>query len=143
MRVKRTSTLQVGPTLREKNEHKIQPETAREEMRRELVAASRHIQDFGTEGLDDAVEHVARNLADDIDAMVLDYPGRGQYLAPVERRADLSANAPQGSICLTIATGEIFVRTGQQWVLYNGGEQEQNRFLRANESGETGPDSSS
>jgi len=78
---------------------------------------------------------MAQQMADDIDAMVLDYPARGQYLAPVERRVDLSADAPQGSICLTIATGEIFVRTGQLWVLYNGGEQGPDRFLHRNESG--------
>ena len=133
--MKRTSTLQVGPILREKNEHKVKPETPHEKARRELLAAARSIPDFSTEGLEGAVSEMAHQMANDIDAMVLDYPGRGQYLAPVEGRADLLANAPQGSICLTVATGEIFVRTGQQWVLYNGGEQGSARFLRADESG--------
>jgi hypothetical protein len=72
--------------------------------------------------LDDAVEHVAQRVADDIDAMTLrSFAQPGVYIEPVANQESLSIGAEEGSICLTIETGEIFVRTGQAWVLLNVG----------------------
>lgn len=114
--MKRTSTLQVGPVLREENEHKLKRETLNEEASRELLAAARQMPDGSLE-------------------MMLQAFQPGHYLAPVERQEDLSADAPEGSLCFAISTGQIFARTGQAWVLYNEELQGPTRVLRADESG--------
>jgi hypothetical protein len=74
---------------------------------------------------------------DDLDEMVVQsFDGQAgpRYIAPVEHRENL-VDAPQGSMCMVIETGEIFVRTGQAWVLYNVEAEGPTRFLRADESG--------
>ena len=136
MRVKRTSTLQVGPILREENDHKVKRETLHEEASRELA----------TSQIDEAVVQMAGRMAEDIEEMVVrsfeeDPSVIPRYIAPVAHRDNLRANAPAGSMCITTDTGEIFVHTGGQWVIYDAGPREgTNRFLRANEFRPVDPD---
>lgn len=128
--MKRTSTLQVGPVLREENEHTVKRETLNEEASRQLAASIR----AGRE-IDEAVSQAAQRIVNGLDEMVVQSFQPGHYLQPVERQEDLSADAPEGSLCYAIDTAQIFARTGQAWVLYNVEAEGPTRFLRADESG--------
>ncbi len=139
MRVKRTSTLQVGPILQEKNDHTVKRETLQEEGSRQLAAARRElVQDMvdTANEMDEVAGRLARQVSDDLDEMVVQsFAQPGVYIAPVANREGLLVDAEEGSICLTTDTGEVFVRTGQAWVSLDVESQGSNRFLRTNESG--------
>lgn len=119
--MKRTSTLQVGPILREENTHKVKRETLFEEGSRQLATAARMA---GVSAREAALAargmRSMQRMADDIDAMALQsFAQPGVYIGPVANQESLSMEAEEGSICLTTDTGETFVRTGQAWVLLN------------------------
>jgi len=154
--VKRTSTLSVEPLV-EQEKIKTKPETLHEEGSRELHQA---------------VTHLANQMSDDLDEMVLEtfgHRGRdnfdvhslgfGDYVPPVAQEADLPDGMPQGSLCVVHGTGELFVYTGERWVACSVERDSLDRttrvtirheiievredgILRRDEHGETGPDSS-
>ncbi len=172
--MKRTSTLQLGPTLREENKHKTKRETLQEEGSRQLAAERRNLVqgmvDTANE-MDGVASRLARGISDDMRNMVretFEHRGRdnfdihslsfGDYVPPVAQEADLPDGMPQGSLCIVHGTGELFVYTGERWVVCSVErdiedrttrvtirneviEIRENGILRRDEPGEASPDS--
>ena len=153
--MKRTSTLQVGPILQEKNDHKVKRETLHEEGSRQLAAAVREsgasmreaaramrgmrytrLPAFSTENMDEEIAHVAENLAEDMERRVVDsffiegIPGVNT-IQPVESRESLPTDVPTGSLCYVIDIGESYVFMGGNWIQLSVERNEDGTIQRA------------
>lgn len=151
--MKRTSTLQVGPILQEKNDHKVKRETLFEEASRQLAIAAqmtgvsareaaqaargmRHISAFRTENMDEEVAHMAQQMSDDMDRRVMDslfiegIPGVNT-IEPVGSREALPTDVPNGSLCYVMDIAESYVFMGGNWIQLQVERNEDGSIQRA------------
>lgn len=70
--------------------------------------------------MQEAVEHMSQQLANDIDERVVnsfvsEVPGVN-YLAPVDDMRSLPPDVPTGTMCYVHASNELYIYIGRRWI---------------------------